>query len=326
MRSGKKKLDASNYKEAVDDFTTVINANQAKTDKYIKDKERYENLTEYEKQVAESGQLLQPDSNLSKPYYYRGMCEESTGKKEEAMKDFDMAAKLNNRFAEPHLEMAKMKFADGKKDEGCMEMRAAADLGNKDAKDAYENNFCWSNSINYYKKGVDELYSRNYEAALVDLNLAVKLSPDSSQNYVKRGMAFYGLGKFDKATLDFSKAVELNPNNAEAYFQRGMSCYSTEKWQLAFDNFTKALQINTNYTDAYLYRAYSSEQMTNFNSALYDYQQLMRLKPDFCTSYYKAALIKNGMGLSSDACKWFKKAALLGCEEAADYANDKSCK
>ena len=320
MKSGKQKYDAKNFQGAMQDFNSLINKNDAETKKYLKKRLDYEKLTEYEKALIESAELLTERADLAKPYYYRAMCYLGLGNKPDATKDLDIALSIVPKYSDALFERATLKMETGNKDDACIDMRAAADMGSEKAKDAFENNFCWSNSMNYVKEGTTKMNLAQYDAAIVDFNLALKLNPDSASTFIKRGMCWYSMGKFDKAILDFSKAIAIDENKAEYYYRRGLAYYSQEKFQIAFDDFGKAIKLDVNYADAYLYRAYSCEGLNNPKSAIYDYGQVIRIKPDDGLAYYKRGLVKRDMK-DKTCCTDFKKAALLGNEDAVNDAD-----
>lgn len=321
IKSGQTKLDAKNFAGASQDFSSALKSKEGEINSYVKKRQEYDKLSDFEKASLDNAELFAPRNDYAQPFYYRGLANIGLGQKDQAYKDFDMAAYIDPKYAGALYERGKLKVANGDKDGGCVDIRTAADLGSLAAKEAYDDNFCWSNSLNYVKEGQTKYNLRQYDAAITDFDYAIKLNPDSASNFLYRGLCYYGLGRFDLAMKDFSKMIELNPNSKEAYYNRGLCYYSTEKHKQAFDDFTTAIGMDPNYADAFMYRAAACEAMGNFKSAIYDYGQIIRIKPDDGLGYYKRGLAKQEMK-DKTACSDFKKAAALGNEEAADYANN----
>lgn len=319
IKSGEAKTKSGNFQGAVDDYTQAIKLNEEETAKYLKKLEQVANLTAFEKASLESAELFELRPELAVPYYGRGTSLAALGKKEEAIKDIEMAIKIDSKNGDAYCELGLIKHAMGKKDEGCIDLRTGADLGSAKAKDEYENKFCWNTSLNYAKDGNTKLKLRQYEAAITDFNLAVKLNSDSAINYLRRGQCYMGLGKFDKALADFVKASEVEPKRADCFYFKGLVLYSMEKHQEAFDELSVAIKMNPNYYDAYLYRGYSCEGLGQFKSAQYDYTQAIRIKPNEGLAYYRSGLMKQEMNDKKGACADFKKAAELGNEDAEGY-------
>jgi tetratricopeptide (TPR) repeat protein len=321
--SGRQKYDTKNYQAAWHDFNLLVQKQLNETQSFLEKKKKFESLSEYERALADNAELIVRRADLSLPYYYRGMCNLKAQDVDKAKQDFLKAVEIDNKLGDAYLELGKLELGSGKgKDNACILLRNAADNGNEEAKDLYATQFCLNSSLNYMKEGTIKMNLNQYEAAITDFNLAIKLNPDSASFYYKRGMCYYGLSKFDKAVADFSKAIELQPL-AEYYFKRGQAYYSQQWHKPAFEDYTKALEFDKTNSDFYLYRAYACEGMGNPKSAVFDYSEVIRLKPEDATAYLKRALLKQEMKDKS-CCKDFKKAADLGNEEASEYY--KTCK
>ncbi len=319
IKSGQVKLDQKNYQGAMSDFSAAIKTKEAEISDYASKKKAYEKLSDYEKALVENAQLFEPRNDYAQPYFFRGLCQVALGKTAEALKDFDYAIFLDPKYAGPYYERGKIRSAKGEKDAACLDLRTATDLGNAAAKELFEEQFCWNNSFNYLKEANTKMALKQFDAAITDYNLVIKLNPDSASNFAARGKCYHAMGKFQDAITDFSRAIQIDPNNANYLLLRGISYYSSEKHKLAFGDLSKAISMDANFSDAYLYRAYSCEGMGNFKSAIYDYGQIIRIKPEDGFAYYRRGLAKQELK-DKTACSDFKKAANLGNEEAEDYA------
>ena len=320
MKTGQEKLDDKDYSGAYFDFNGALSVKLTEINKYLKIRKEYDNLSEFEKASLESAEIYAPRNDYAQPYYYRGLASAGLGKKEEAMQDFETAIYCDAKYAGPYYERGKLKYDKGDKDGGCIDIRTAGDYGSAAAKEYFEDKFCWNSSINYSREGTTKLNLKQYDAAISDFNIAIKLNPDSAGNYARRGSCYYGSGKFSNAISDFNRAIDISPNISEYYYQRGLAYYSWERYKEAFADFSKALSFDGNYIDALMYRAASCEGMGNWKSAIYDYGQVIRVKPEDGLGYFKRALAKQEVK-DKTACTDFKKAAALGHEEAQDYAN-----
>ncbi|CAG8701059.1 6558_t:CDS:1, partial [Gigaspora rosea] len=54
---------------------------------------------------------------------------------------------------------------------------------------------------------------RQFNKAISDLDIAIKLKPNDIEILILRGKTFFFLEKYDLALFDFIKALELEPNN-----------------------------------------------------------------------------------------------------------------
>jgi tetratricopeptide (TPR) repeat protein len=90
-----------------------------------------------------------------------------------------------------------------------------------------------------------------YEKALIDYTRAILIEP-SSNNYYNRGAFYMDINYYQKANLDLYAAISLNPNNAYAYFYRGASNVLLGKYKEAIEDFTTSLKFDSVDFDAYL--------------------------------------------------------------------------
>lgn len=72
-----------------------------------------------------------------------------------------------------------------------------------------------SNSIAYHNRASAYAKLKNYQAAIADFTLAIKLDPDYASAYFRRGAVYQQLKQYQKAIADSAKAVELAQNLAK---------------------------------------------------------------------------------------------------------------
>ena len=323
--NGDKKLKANDFAGAMADYDAYIKLNESDALAFVKKREQYSKMTTYEIALADNGRVLEPMVECAQAYFGKAMCEKGLGNKAEALKDIELTINLNWLMGEAYYERALLKYTKEQKDDQCIDLRMGADLGCEKSKIAYEDNFCWNNSLNHYKEGVTKYNIHNYDAAIVDLDIALKLNPDSATTYVKRGQCYYGLAKYDLAIADFNLAIKKDANKAEAHYGLGLAYEAKDEHQKAFDAFSKAISSNSAYYEAFLNRAQTCENMSQFASAIYDYSSAIRLKPTNAELYFKRGVLKrDNLKNDIEACEDFGKASDLGYSDADELA--KNCR
>lgn len=135
-------------------------------------------------------------------YYY------DSGKYQEAIKDFDMAVKLNPQFVEAYDSLGNAYFKLGNYQEAIKNFSMAIELAPQDA------DFYYNRGIAYRKTG-------NYQQAAHDLNTAINLNPQYAEAYFGIGNIYFTLGDYHHAKDSFIKAVMSRPRYAEAYHNLG---------------------------------------------------------------------------------------------------------
>lgn len=130
----------------------------------------------------------------------------------------------------------------------------------------------------YYNRALAYAGNKNYLKAVTDLNLALVQLPSKSHSlladiYTDRGLAQFELANYQAAMQDFSLAIRLNPHDARAYYNRGCTCFRHGDYHNAIGNFTKALQLNPENTQAYANRGIARHELGYEQAAIQDLQQ-----------------------------------------------------
>lgn len=73
----------------------------------------------------------------------------------------------------------------------------------------------------YFRKGNRAIFEeKDYNKAIDNFNMAIKLNPEYAETFFFRGYAYDNLKKYDKAIENYSIAIKLNPEYATAYYFR----------------------------------------------------------------------------------------------------------
>lgn len=84
---------------------------------------------------------------------------------------------------------------------------------------------------------------RDLDAAMDDLNSALRINPRSKEALMNRGVTNAGLGKVNNAIYDFTEAIRLDPNYADAYRNRGITWNYQGKKEKACKDWRRALSL-----------------------------------------------------------------------------------
>lgn len=96
----------------------------------------------------------------------------------------------------------------------------------------------------YFYRGLLNLYMRNFEAALHDLDRAVRYNEEACFKYhMFRGLTYACMSMFKEAMKDLSAALKLKDDYILAYYNRGKCAYLLGDTDLAFTDFQKILLL-----------------------------------------------------------------------------------
>jgi uncharacterized protein (TIGR02145 family) len=109
----------------------------------------------------------------------------------------------------------------------------------------------------HFDSGNAHYKKMDYDEAIEDYTVAIKLKPDESIYLNSRGNAYYSRGvkysnkkDYDLAITDYTTAIKLKPDNPVYLYSRGNAYYNKENYNLAIADFEAALRINPDYANA----------------------------------------------------------------------------
>ncbi len=73
-----------------------------------------------------------------------------------------------------------------------------------------------------YDKGMDYLYSSQFEEAIEQFDQSIRHDSQNHEAYFYRGCAKYNIFQKEDAVNDYLKTIELNPEYLQAYFNLGL--------------------------------------------------------------------------------------------------------
>jgi tetratricopeptide (TPR) repeat protein len=256
-------------------------------------------------------------------YSRRATCYYNTGNYTAMKADADKILTLDTGNADALALLAYLKHKAGNKKEACTSARKQVTKGSEIAKKVFEDCFCWSEGMTLYKDGMTQANLKRYEPALVKLNEALAILPDSGAIYAERAKVYLETNETAKAVADIKTAIAKKTKNYKVYYLRAQAFIKADKLDSAFEDLNECLNLKKDYYDGYLLRAEIDEKQEKWNNAIFDYNQLIRMRPDFGMNYYKIALIKhNGMNDLLGACDMYNAAAARGVEEAKEMATN----
>lgn len=99
----------------------------------------------------------------------------------------------------------------------------------------------------FYVRGLDQLESGSFEAALEDFNQALYANPNHAEAYYQRGLCHYKLGDSQKAIEDFNEVLWLNPPHKMAHLMRGLTRYRLGQSQQAIEDCERIIRDRCHY-------------------------------------------------------------------------------
>lgn len=164
----------------------------------------------------------------------------------------------------------------------------------------------WSSLAVHYKR------AGRMEAALLSVDLAIRIQPDNADTRAFRGTLLLKLGRSEEAGTEFTKALELDPVNFGSLLGRGHIYSNSGLYDQALADFDSILAVYPNEELALLGRA--SVHLTNENYAamLKDLDAAIKINPENGDTYFTRGIANLGLENLIRAEQDFEKAYALG--------------
>lgn len=222
--------------------------------------------------------------------------------------------------------------------------------------EAYRNRGSYLVNKVAYDLGKKKLDENEFDRALEDFNISIKMNPANAKVYINRAN-IYGLkSRFDSALADYSKAIELDNSDAQTFFNRAITYSIMKQFDKAAADYSTALTLNPaliaakenrayvyvdngNYEKAiadlneliqlndanpnyYFYRGFAYFKKENIPAALADNSTAILLNPDYSAAYFNRSVINKASGKFKDALDDALKAQSLGYTVNANYLDE----
>jgi tetratricopeptide (TPR) repeat protein len=132
----------------------------------------------------------------------------------------------------------------------------------------------------YCNRGHGRTEQRDLEAALADLDEAIRIDPAYACGYSNRGRVFALKREFDRAVTDYDTAIRIDPQFALAYNNRGDAFFSKGDINGAMADFNMAIKLDPTLAIAYGNRGFAYYRMRDMAHAIANFSMQIKLAPD----------------------------------------------
>ncbi len=151
--------------------------------------------------------------------------------------------------------------------EGCTAMIQSGQYTGVELSHAYDNR-----GVGYNGKG-------QYDSAIPDFDVAIRLDPNNNQAFNNRGNAYQAKGQYDRAIQDYNQALRIDSNYALAYNNRGNAYRNKGQYDRAIQDYNQAIRINPNYAKAFYFRGISKQKKGDVAGGNADIAKAKQLNP-----------------------------------------------
>ena len=336
MRIGQNALYFEDYMLSIQYFNQVIQAKPYLAQPYFLRAIAKFNLDDYRGAEEDAGIAISHNPFITDAYEVRGVARQNQGKLKEAIEDYKSALELlpenrgilfNKALAEEEMKdyenaeksyeqllKAHPNFYNGYIGRGKLRLSLGDTINAlNDINKALEIN---KNATNAYVLRADIISrtSKDFNAALSDMNEAIKLQPQQAGLFINRAYLRYNLDDYFGAMADYDYALQLEPLNTIVLFNRGLLRAEVHDNDKAIADFSKVLSMNSNDFRALYNRAILYKEIQNYEKALDDINRVIAEYPTFAGAYFLRYEIHEGKGNRKKAIKDYDKSLALSKE------------
>lgn len=237
-------MQLGNFAEAVADYDTALDLEPTNI-MYVGQRAWVAlNAGQYKKAVDDYSRMLEFDPDEPHARYSRGFAKFELGDYDGAIKDLRRAVRMSPNNALMHADLARMLHADGRSKDAMKQADRAVDVQQ------------FSEIRGFWVRAQLHRDSGRFDAALEDLESALRWDPKSSFLHREQAWVHWAEGDHDAAIAPFTKATELAPSDMYGHLGLGVMYYHLGRWSDAQTSLRRAIDVadeSADYVHFYLY-------------------------------------------------------------------------
>ena len=278
------KLELDDYKGAEEDCTLAIERNPFIIDAYQVRGIARQTLGKMEEAVADYNVGLGYLPEHKAFLINKAVCEGALERYDSAEVTYATLLRFHPRYEYGYLGRAQLRLSEGDT------LRAIEDIDhglelNKNIASAY-----------VIRSEINMKFHKDMQAALADMDEAIKLEPQYAGYFINRAYMKYHLDDYFGAMADYDYAVNLEPTNVVAHFNRGLLLTEVSEDNKAIEDFSYVLRSEPDNFIARYNRAMLYQKTGQYKLAIADYDAVLERYPDFEHGLYQRSECKRLMG------------------------------
>lgn len=164
---------------------------------------------------------------------------------------------------------------------------------------------------------VYSLYKGDLDRAIADYTEAIKLDPKNDSHYKHRGDRYLTKGDYDRAIADYAEAIRLDPSSSN-YKGRADAYKAKGDYDRAVADATRAIGFNADNPDIYHTRGEAYLALRQHDRAIEDFNKALSLDVTHLPSLASRGEAYEGKGDRAKAIEDFNRALALPAKTKSD--------
>ena len=133
-----------------------------------------------------------------------------------------------------------------------------------------------------------------YQEALSDLTIAIRLTPESAEALHARGLLYQRQGQAPAGDPRFRRRRRPQSLCRAPYAARGQSFVATNQFDKAIEDFNAALNVNNKDAESWAWRGVALERQGKKREAAESFQRAMSVDPSNATAKQGLSRVQGG--------------------------------
>jgi len=252
----------------------------------------------YDEAIREFQEAARLNPGFAEAYNSLGHITSSLGRVAEAVVYYQRALAVRPYYVAVHNSFGELLRQEGRLDEAIDHFRKAVESEPNIA--ISQNNLGYALSL---KGRPDE--------ALAHFQKAVDLDPDNQIFQYNFGSFLLQRGRVDAAIGHFRSALKLQPDDAKIHYDLGRALLSKEQPDEAIHELQTAARLSPDQAEAHANLGYAFVKQGRFDEAIHEFQEAVRLKPDLAEAHGNLGFVLTKQGRLDEAIHEFREAVRL---------------
>jgi tetratricopeptide (TPR) repeat protein len=149
------------------------------------------------------------------------------------------------------------------------------------------------------------------DEAIRQLQKAIRLRPDHVDAHYNLGNALAKQGQTDEAIRQFQEALHLKPDSPNIHNNLGLALARQRQTDEAIRQFQEALRLQPGHANAHLNLGNALAGKGQWDAAISQFQEVVRLEPNYAQAHYNLGVVLSRKGQLDEAIRQFKEAVRL---------------
>ena len=159
------------------------------------------------------------------------------------------------------------------------------------------------------------------QEALRGLERALELAPSDPRVRYARGACLGRLGRNEEALADYARVLELDPTHLRAWANQGSARSNLGRYAEALADYDRALELDPRHVLSLYNRGRTKSKLQRYEDAIVDYDRALELDPALGQAYHSRGVAKAQLQRHREALSDFDRALEFDPLDAAAYCN-----